>query len=113
MWTWTPSIDAACARDVATLLPSPTDPIVQRRLVEEQRDVPAVQRVGGRRQPAERAVRLELRGDLEAALEIRRIEIENRQEVFSCQRGLGHGCSNTKDTKDTKERCSISVRSCN
>ena len=49
----------------------------QRRLVEQHRDVAAVERVGGRRVAAERAVRLQLRGELEAALEIGGVEVEH------------------------------------
>ena len=35
-WTWTPSIAAACASDVATLLPSPTYAIVRPRSVPQR-----------------------------------------------------------------------------
>ena len=56
----------------------------QRRLVEQHRDVAAVERVGGRRMPPERAVGLHLRGELQAALEIGGVEVEDREEVFSC-----------------------------
>jgi hypothetical protein len=63
----------------------------QRRLVEQQRQMPAVERIRGRRQAAERAVGLHVRRDLQAALEIRRIEIEDRQKILASLRGgLGH-----------------------
>ena len=49
----------------------------QRRLVEEQRDVPPVERVGGRRMAAERAIGLHLRRERQAVLEIGGVEIED------------------------------------
>jgi hypothetical protein len=54
----------------------------QRRLVEEQRDMAAAERIRRRRMTAERAVGLQLRGELQTPLQIRRIEIEDGQEVF-------------------------------
>ena len=62
-------------------------PRAQRRLVEEHRDVAAIERVGGRRVAAERAVRFEARRQLETALEIGRVEVEDGQKVF-----VGQGC---------------------
>ena len=54
----------------------------QRRLVKQHRDVAAVERVGGRRLAPQRSIRLELRGELQAALEVGGVEVEHRQEVF-------------------------------
>ena len=59
----------------------------QRRLVEQQRQMPAVERVRGRRMAAERAVGLHVRRELQAAIEIRRIEIEDRQKILASLRG--------------------------
>ena len=55
----------------------------QRRLVEEHRDVAAAQRLGRRRMASERAVGLHLRRELQAALEVGRVEVQDRQEVLA------------------------------
>ena len=57
-------------------------PGAQRRLLEQHRDVPAVERVGRRRLAAERPVGLHLRRQIEAALEVGRLEVEDRQEIL-------------------------------
>ena len=55
----------------------------QRRLLEQHRDVAAAERVGRRRLAPERPVGLQLRGEIEAALEVGRIEVEDRQEILA------------------------------
>jgi hypothetical protein len=62
----------------------------QRRLVEQQRDVAAVEQIARRCLPSERTIRLHLRGDLQATLEVRGLEVEHRQEVFPHGNGLCH-----------------------
>ncbi len=63
----------------------------QRRLLEQHRDMTAAEHVGGRRVAAERPIGLELRREVETALEIGRVEVEHRQEVLPGSRQLGHG----------------------
>ena len=58
-------------------------PRAQRRLVEEHRDVASVEHVGRRRVPSQRTIRFQLRGELQAALEVGRIEVEHRQKIFA------------------------------
>ena len=60
----------------------------ERGLLEEQRHVPRLEGPGGRGLPAQGAVRLDLRRQLETALKIRGVEIEDREKIL--QRA-GHG----------------------
>jgi hypothetical protein len=62
----------------------------QRRLFEQHRDVAPGQLARRRRVAAEAAVGLDLRGEVEAALELRRLEAEDGQEVLSAPRHLRH-----------------------
>ena len=57
-------------------------PRPQRRFLEQHRDVAAAERARGRRLRAERAVRLEARRQLETALEVGGVEIEDREKVL-------------------------------
>ena len=63
----------------------------QRRLLEEQGDVAAVERVARRRLAAQRPLGLELRAELEAALEIGGVEVEDREKVLAGRRRSSHG----------------------
>ncbi len=65
-------------------------PRAQRRLVEQHADVAAVQHVRRRRAASEQAVGLHLRRDLQAALEIDGVEVEDGQEVFARLRRWAH-----------------------
>ena len=55
----------------------------ERRLLEQHRHVPAIERVRRRREAAERSVRFHLRREIETAFELDRIEVEHREEIFS------------------------------
>ena len=60
----------------------------ERRLLEEERHVPARERLRRRRLPAERAVGLHLRREVQTPLEIGRLEVQDREKVLagSCDR---------------------------
>ena len=67
----------------------------ERRLLEQQRDVPSVEDIRGRREPSERPIRFDLRGEVQAAFEIRGIEhrdlhgLTRRGERRGDKRGTG------------------------
>src|SRR5262249_39460708 len=61
----------------------------ERRLFEEHRDMPSFERVGGGRTSAERSIRLQLRRESQTPIQVRRIEIEDRQEVLACMKNSG------------------------
>ena len=54
----------------------------ERRFLEEHRHVAAAEHVCGRGLRAERAIGLEARAQLEASLEVGRIQIENREKIL-------------------------------
>ena len=62
----------------------------QRCLLEQHRDVTALERIGRRRLPAERTVGLHMPGNLEAPLEIGSLEVEDREEILAGWRGGAH-----------------------
>ena len=59
-------------------------PRAKRRLLEQQRDVPALERVCSRRLAPQRPLGLQTRRQLETALEVSGVEVKDGQEVFSC-----------------------------
>src|SRR5204862_1761213 len=65
-------------------------PRAKRRLVEEHRDVAAIECIGGRRMAAERAIGFRFGGEREAALEVGGLEVEDGQEILARERRRGH-----------------------
>jgi hypothetical protein len=61
----------------------------QRRLLEEQRDLLAGERPRAGRIGAKRSIGFELGGQIEAAFELRRVEIEYGEEVLVSSRNRG------------------------
>src|SRR5206468_10654018 len=55
----------------------------QRWFVEQQPDVPALQRISQGGMTDERSIPFQLRGEPDAALEIDGVEVEHRQEVLA------------------------------
>ena len=90
-----PSAASGCSDDDVTAELVHRDfecrPRPQRRFFEQHRHVPAVERVGSRRLPAERSIRLHLRGKIQTALDIRGIEVEHREKILRGAVANGHG----------------------